>query len=79
MIVQPGSLRGRCMRMKGKGTSILLNGSAGVAGTLTSSAASPGNLSPSPMGGAISKAITSKLDRLKVAHKCKPSNIRFSI
>ena len=38
MIVQPHSMTGRCICMKGTGMgSVLLNGSAGSAGTYTSS------------------------------------------
>ena len=78
MIVQPHSMKGRCMCMKGTGMgSVLLNGSAGVAGTYTSAAPSPGNLGVS--GGALSKSIASKLDKLKVTQKRKPENIKFSI
>lgn len=81
MIVHPHSMKGRCMCMKGTGMgSVLLNGSAGNAGTYTSAAPSPGNLGvPTQSGGALSKSIASKLDKLRVTQQRKPSNIRFSI
>lgn len=82
MIVYPGSMtKGRCTCMKGSGMgSVLLNGSAGNAGTYTSAAPSPGNLGmPSQSGGALSKSIAAKLDKLRVTQQRKPSNIRFSI
>jgi hypothetical protein len=83
MIVHPHMVaKGRCMcNMKGMGMgSVLLNGSAGVAGTYTSAAPSPGNLGVSTQsGGALSKSIAAKLDKLRVTQKRKPENIKFSI
>lgn len=74
-------MTGRCMCMKGSGMgSVLLHGSAGVAGTYTSAAPSPGGLGQSVQtGGALSKSISSKLDKLRLQTKKKPENIRFSI
>lgn len=78
MIVRPSKLKGRCL-MKGEGMGIVTAlPSSGSAGTFTSYAPSPGvpNLST---GGALSKALASKLEQLKVVQKHKPSNIKFSI
>ena len=81
MIVQPHSMTGRCICMKGTGMgSVLLNGSAGSAGTYTSAAPSPGGLGQSiQSGGALSKSISAKLDKLRLQTKKKPTNIQFSI
>ena len=71
-------MNGRCVMKNSKsvvGGSVLLNGSAGSAGTYTS--ASP----QMQMGGAgLSKNIAEKLSALRVQpNRKKPSNISFSI
>ncbi len=80
MLVKPHTIMGRtCNRkMNGSGVgSVLLNGSAGAAGTYTSASPSPGNLQQ--MGSGLGKEISAKLDKLKVQTKKKPQNIRFDI
>ena len=83
MIVKPHSMNGRISHKKsmtGNGVgSVLLHGSAGVAGTYTSAAPSPGDLGPGPTGGSLGRAIGAKLDKLRVQSKKKPANIQFSI
>lgn len=81
IIVQPHSMVGRCMCMKGTGMgSVLLNTNIGVGSTYTSSAPSPGNLGQPKMdGGALSKSISAKIDKLRVQSRRKPTNISFSI
>lgn len=77
MIVRPNKMKGRCL-MKGEGMGIITAlPSSGSAGTFTSYAPSPGV--PNVSGGALSKALASKLEQLKVVQKHKPSNIKFSI
>ena len=82
MLVKPHTMTGRTAtgRMRGTGMgSVLLNGSAGVAGTLTSSAPSPGDLGSAPAGTGLGKGIAAKLEKLRVQSKKKPENIKFSI
>lgn len=83
MIVKPHTMSGRVASKKsvlGTGMgSVLLHGSAGVAGTYTSAAPSPGDLSSAPSGGSLGKSISAKLEKLRVQTKKKPTNIRFSI
>lgn len=82
MIVKPHTMTGRATSGKMRGTgmgSVLLNGSAGTAATLTSSAPSPGNLGSAPMGSGLGKDIAAKLEKLRVQSKKRPTNIRFSI
>lgn len=79
MIVRPHSMNGRTTTSKGKGFgSVLLHGTAGVAGTLTNDAPSVDNMRE-VMGKSVNSNITAKLDKLQVITKKKPSNIRFSI
>ena len=81
IIIQPHSMVGRCMCMKGTGMgSVLLNTNIGVGSTYTSAAPSPGDLGQPKMdGGALSKNIAAKLDKLRVNSRRKPENIKFSI
>jgi hypothetical protein len=83
MLVKPHTMNGRVTHkksMKGNGMgSVLLHGSAGVAGTYTSAAPNPGDLGPPPSGGSLGKSIGAKLDKLRVQSKKKPANIQFSI
>jgi hypothetical protein len=65
--------------MSGTGMgSVLLHGTAGVGGTYTSAAPSPGNLSQM-LGSGLGKTISAKLDKLRVVSKKKPTNISFTI
>lgn len=84
MIVRPHTMTGRACVGKIRGTgmgSVLLNGTAGTAATLTSAAPSPGDLgvSPSPSGSGLGKNLAAKLEKLRVQSKKKPENIKFSI
>lgn len=82
MIVKPHSMTGRAAtgRMRGTGMgSVLLNGSAGTAATMTGAAPSPGDLGSAPMGSGLGKSISAKLEKLMVQTKKKPANIKFSI
>lgn len=82
MIVKPHTMMGRTATGKIKGTgmgSVLLNGSAGVAGTYTTAAPSPGDLGSAPTGSGLGKGIAAKLEKLRVQSKKKPENIKFSI
>lgn len=74
LIVKPYSMMGRTMTGTGMG-SVLLNGSAGVAGTMTSAAPT---LQVSK-GSGLGNELSSKLQKLTVQAKKKPSNIKFSI
>ena len=77
MIVKPHTMTSK---MKGTGMgSVLLHGSAGAAGTMTSASPSPGNLGSSPMGSGLGKNLAEKLDKLRVQSKKKVENIKFSI
>ncbi len=81
MFVRPHTMTGRAcvgtMRGTGMG-SVLLNGSAGTAATLTSAAPSPGDLGQQ-RGSGLGKEISAKLEKLRVQSKKKPENIKFSI
>lgn len=82
MIVRPHTMTGRAAVGKMRGTgmgSVLLNGTAGTAATLTSSAPSPGDLGSAPMGSGLGKNLAAKLEKLRVQSKKKPENIKFSI
>lgn len=82
VIVKPHTMTGRscCGRMRGTGMgSVLLNGSAGTAATMTGAAPSPGNLGPAPMGSGLGKDLAAKLEKLRVQSKKRPENIKFSI
>lgn len=82
LMVKPHTMTGRTAtgRMRGTGMgSVLLNGSPGVAGTLTSAAPSPGDLGSAPSGTGLGKGIAAKLEKLRVQSKKKPENIKFSI
>ena len=81
LMVKPHTMLGRATakRMSGTGMgSVLLDGSAGVAATMTSAAPSPGDLGQS-IGTGLGKGITAKLEKLRVQSKKKPENIKFSI
>ena len=83
MVVKPHTMLGRTATgrlMKGTGMgSVLLNGTAGVGGTYTSAAPSPGNLGAPPMGAGLGSGISAKLEKLRLQSKKKPENIKFSI
>ena len=82
LMVRPHTMTGRTAtgRMRGTGMgSVLLSGSPGVAGTMTSAAPSPGDLGSAPMGSGLGKSISAKLEKLRVQSKKKPENIKFSI
>lgn len=82
LTVKPHTMTGRTAtgRMRGTGMgSVLLNGSPGVAGTMTSQAPSPGNLGSAPSGTGLGKGISAKLEKLRVQSKKKPENIKFSV
>lgn len=79
-IVKPHTMTNRCVSgcMKGTGVgSVLLHGSQGVAGTLTSDAPNP--MGRGMCGGSLGSSISSKLEKLRVQTKKKPENIKFSI
>lgn len=81
MIVKPHTMTNRCATGKVRGTgmgSVLLNGTAGVAATMTSAAPSPGNLGQQ-LGTGLGKTMAAKLDKLRVLSRKKPENIKFSI
>jgi hypothetical protein len=82
IVARPHTMLGRtcnCSKMSGTGMgSVLLHGSAGVAGTFTSASPSPGNLNQM-LGSGLGKTISAKLDKLRVVSKKKPENIKFSI
>lgn len=78
LLVKPHTMTGRTVSSRIKGTgmgSVLLNGSAGVAGTMTS--ASPSLVSSA--GAGLGKSISAKLDKLRIQSKKVPENIKFSI
>ena len=79
LMVKPHTMTGRMTgRIRGTGMgSVLLNGSSGVAGTMTREAPSPGSLSSSGTG--LGKGIAAKLEKLRVQAKKKPENIKFSV
>ena len=80
LMVKPHTMTGRTAsgRMRGTGMgSVLLSGSPGVAGTLTSASPNPGDLGSS--GSGLGKGIAAKLEKLRVQSKKKPENIKFSI
>ena len=82
MIVKPHTMTNRTAtgRIRGTGLgSVLLNGSAGTAATMTSAAPSPGDLRQAPMGAGLGKELSAKLEKLRVQSKKKPDNIKFSI
>ncbi len=81
LIVKPHTMTKRCACGTVRGTgmgSVLLNGTAGVAGTYTSAAPSPGNMGQNT-GAGLGNGISAKLEKLRVQSKKKPENIKFSI
>jgi hypothetical protein len=79
LVVKPHSMTGRVTSKKimtGTGMgSVLLNGSAGVAATMTSAAPT---LQISK-GSGLGNELSAKLSKLTLQAKKKPSNIKFSI
>lgn len=82
LIVKPNTMNGKVAHRNSKGTgmgSVLLNGTAGVAGTMTSDAPSVDGLRTTTTGGSLGSSISAKLEKLRIQTKKKPSNIKFSI
>jgi len=82
LVVRPHTMTGKvaCRTSKGMGMgSVLLNGTAGVAGTMTSDAPSVDGFRTTTTGGSLGSSINAKLEKLRIQTKKKPSNIKFSI
>lgn len=83
LVVRPHTMTGKVASRTSKGMgmgSVLLDGSAGSAGTFTSDAPSvDGFRTTITTGGSLGSSINAKLEKLKIQSKKKPSNIKFSI
>ena len=83
LIVKPHNMsNGRIASKSSKGMgmgSVLLNGSAGVASTITSDSPSVDGGFKTTTGAGLGSSINAKLEKLRLQSKKRPENIKFSI